>query len=188
MTGVPILCEICDLVVYLVRDVVFTSKTEVCMYNDLLIEGFNAYSSYYNYSTTTLRIDYCGLHIADAVDVIKKFCFRSIIILWCESISNYGVKSLLHLCLEHCFYSLKCSKNLNTYSGCNLCPTLLYLGYVLGPGSLSCWFLFGVHSFYRTGDSVAVWLVDAKTPPTKPKVLDLACLRRYSLICSIGRP
>jgi len=44
---------------------------------------------------------------------------------------------------------------------------LLYLDYVLGPGSLSlpaCWSLFGV---YRTGDTVAVLSIIAKTPPTK---------------------
>ena len=28
-------------------------------------------------------------------------------------------------------------KTFNAYSGCSLCPTLFYLGYVLGPGSLS---------------------------------------------------
>ena len=48
---------------------------------------------------------------------------------------------------------------------------LLYLGYVLGP---PCWSLFGVHSFHRAGDTGTVQLITAKTPPTKPNLLELA--------------
>jgi len=109
------------------------------------------------------------------VGIRKRFPFRfhSMVILWCEHTLNYGVKSLLRSRKAYHFYGFEHSEFLNAHSGCILRPTLLYLGYVLGPGSLSL-LIFGVHSFYRTGDTAAVRSITAETPPTKPKLLELA--------------
>ena len=81
--------------------------------------------------------DYHGIPI---VDVRKKFPFHfcSTVVLQCECTSNYSVKSSLHLRLACHFYSFKRSKIFEClYSRSSLHPTLLYMGYVLGPGSLS---------------------------------------------------
>ena len=77
--------------------------------------------------------DYHGI---PGVDVRKKFPFHfcSTVVLQCECTSNYSVKSLLHSRLA-CHFTV--SIFLSAYSRCSLCPMLLYLGYVLGPGSLS---------------------------------------------------
>ena len=52
--------------------------------------------------------------------------------------SENGVKLLLRQRLYAPFLRYtSVVKTFNPYSGCSLCPTLFYLGYVLGPGSLS---------------------------------------------------
>ena len=73
--------------------------------------------------------------------VIKKFTFRfhSTIILQCECGWKNSVKSFLRT-LASCAPLLLVSsveKFLTTYTRCSLRPTVFYLGYVLGPGSLS---------------------------------------------------
>ena len=52
--------------------------------------------------------------------------------------SENGVKLLLRQRLYAPFLRYtSVVKTFNAYSGCSLCPTLFYLGYLLGPGSLS---------------------------------------------------
>jgi len=68
---------------------------------------------------------------------------------------------------------------------------VFYLDYVLGPESLSYWSLFGVHSFYRTGNIAATQSIAGETPPTKRKLLEGADPWIGSAdfyVCFIGRP
>ena len=59
--------------------------------------------------------------------------------------SFYGAKTVQKTVLNYYYVSVyrivftvrKRDKTFNAYSGCSLCPTLFYLGYVLDPGSLS---------------------------------------------------
>ena len=61
----------------------------------------------------------------------------------------------------------------NAYSRCSLRPTLLQLGYVLGPGSLSLLvFVLCPHCSFT--DTAAVWSITAETLHAKPKLLELA--------------
>ena len=69
------------------------------------------------------------------------FCNRTTIV----QRSSYGTKTVQKTVLNYytsafmrtVFTVRKRNKTFNAYSGCSLCPTLFYLGYVLDPGSLS---------------------------------------------------
>ena len=105
--------------------------------------------------------------------------------------SENGVKLLLHQRLYAPFLRYTSEvKTFNAYSGCSLhvCPTLFYLGYVLGPGSLSpCWSLFDVHSFRRTRDTVAMRSIAAENPAHQVKALG-TCTSLERSGCFINMP
>ena len=127
--------------------------------------------------------DYHGIPV---VDVRKKFPFHfcSTVVLQCECTSNYSVKSLLHSRLACHFYSFKCSKIFEClYSRCSLCPMLLYLDYVLGPGSLSllvCVWCPQLLQNWKYSDSV---IDHSRNPAHQAKALGTSIsLERFLLI------
>ena len=83
-------------------------------------------------------------------------------------------------------------KFLTTYTRCSLCPTVFYLGYALGPESLSllvfvrCPQLLQEREIY-SGNTIDHW----RNPTTKQKLLELAnpwiCSADF-YVCFIGRP
>ena len=65
-----------------------------------------------------------------------QFCFT--IVLWCVSmVEKNGVKSVMFACRTPFLRVSSVVKVLTAYTRCSLFPTMFYLGYALGPQSLS---------------------------------------------------